>query len=241
MSKTMIRHLVLSVAGLLAAPVAWSAAETGFYVGGFFGVSDRQDDTQVYDLFSARVVDFAGLALDTRATTLDSGSKTYGFTGGYRLFQNFAIEGGYMTLGTSKFRDRSRGIYPGNAATDTTPATPDVPANLLVNVDNEIGGIAVSALGILPLSYRFEVYGRAGVMFSTHDFKVFFNDDQGGPGIKDSRSENSTDLLAGAGASMMLAEVYTLRAEVIRVFDAGDEVNGEGDVDLFTLGVTVKF
>ena len=239
MSKTLIRHLVLSAAGLLAAQAACSA-DIGFYVGGFYGVSEKDETLGIYQSFSQDVDPAIGYSRDSFTQTLDSRSKAYGFIGGYRLFENLAIEGGYMQLGVSKYRDRASGTYSG-LATDANPNPADIPADLTLNVDSEIGGIAISALGILPVSYRGEVYGRAGVMFSTHDFVFYLNDNLGGPPIRDGFSESSTDFLAGIGASFLVAEVYTLRAEYIRVFDAGNEDLGEGDVSMLTVGVTVRF
>jgi hypothetical protein len=40
---------------------------------------------------------------------------------------------------------------------------------------------------------------------------------------------------------MSLAEVYTLRAEFTRIFDAGSDVFGEADADLVSIGLTVAF
>jgi hypothetical protein len=94
-------------------------------------------------------------------------------------------------------------------------------------------------LGILPLSYRWEVYGRAGVLFASNELTLFLTDGVGN--FKDTLNGSSTDLLAGAGAGFTFAEIYTLRAEYQRVFDAGDDTVGEGDQDLATVGVTVRF
>jgi hypothetical protein len=244
MNHTLLRNLFLTVAGLLAAQAA-AAAETGFYVGGFYGTADKDDGIGIYNSFTSFVQQqFGYVPLAQQTPTLDTKTQSYGFVGGYRLFQHFAIEGGYMQLGSVKYRFRGNGVYPPPAQDPTLPLNPalpttDTPTDLLVNVDNEIGGIAVSALGILPISYRWELYGRAGVMFSTHNFKYYINDVVGP--LKDQFSESSTDLLAGVGASFMLAEVYTIRAEFIRVFDAGNKDNGQADVDVLNVGVTVKF
>ena len=233
MNHTLIRNLLLAGAALLAGQAA-AAAETGFYVGGMYGITDKNDDVGIYNSFTRFAQDQFGYQplLEARPT-LDTRSSGYGFIGGYRLFQHFAIEGGYMRLGSVKYRYRSNGVYPADEL------GPETPSDLTLNVDNEIGGIAVSALGILPVSYRWEVYGRAGVMFSTHDFKYYISDAFGS--IKDQFSESATDFLAGAGASFLLAEVYSLRAEYIRVFDAGSKSNGAADVDILSVGVTVKF
>jgi len=234
MNQTLIRNLLLAAACWFAAQAA-SAAETGFYVGGFYSTNEKDESIDIYNGFTLSAQQQLGYSpLQASAPGFDTKANGYGFIGGYRLFQNFAIEGGYMQLGSVKYRYRANGLYPPDANNPN-----GFPSSMTLNVDNEIGGIAVSALGILPVSYRWEVYGRAGVMFATHDFK-FYIADAFGP-IKDGFSESATDFLAGAGVSFMLAEVYTLRGEFIRVFDAGNKDNGEGDVDVISLGITVKF
>ena len=40
---------------------------------------------------------------------------------------------------------------------------------------------------------------------------------------------------------MSFLEIYSVRAEYLRVFDVGDEFTGEGDIDMISLGVTVAF
>jgi OOP family OmpA-OmpF porin len=240
MSQTLIRNLVVTAAGLLAAQAA-SAAETGFYVGGSYGIAEKDEGFETtFDAFRDSAHADLGFTRKASTSTLDTRSKGYGFIGGYRLFENLAVEGGYMQLGTVKYRDRSSGTYPG-VPTDAVPAPANTPANYLLNLDSEIGGIAISALGIVPLSYRWEVFGRAGVMFSTHDLIYYVDPGNGLAPLRNGFSESATDFLAGAGASIMLAEVYTLRAEFIRVFDAGNKENGEGDIDVLSIGVTVKF
>ena len=54
-------------------------------------------------------------------------------------------------------------------------------------------------------------------------------------------SENSVDALVGIGTSLNFLEIYDFRLEYQRVFDAGDEATGEGDVDMISVGVTVVF
>ena len=49
------------------------------------------------------------------------------------------------------------------------------------------------------------------------------------------------DLLAGIGTSFSFFEIYAWRLEYQRVFDAGDEVIGEGDADSISLGISVVF
>jgi hypothetical protein len=235
MGKTMIRGLMFSVAGLLVTPLA-GAAETGFYVGGFYGNAEKDEESAgLVGLADQIYADVGYVPNSFASTTFDNKSKGYGFFGGYRLFQHLAVEGGYMMLGTVDYRERSSGTVEGLTANG-----PQLfPTDAALNLDSEVGGLAVSVLGVLPLTYNAEVYGRAGAMFSTHKLTLYYADVLG-PG-RNEVSESDVDVLAGVGAAYTLAEVYALRAEYIRVFDAGDSGFGEADVDLITIGITVRF
>ncbi len=235
MGKAIIRGLALAMWGLLTAPFV-SAADTGFYVGVLYGTAEKDEDRTGFLGFADSIygaLDYAPATFNS--TTFDNKSNGYGFFGGYRLFQHLAVEGGYMMLGSVKFRERSTGTVIGQTSSGSRSFATDAALNL----DSEIGGMTLSALGILPLTYNAEVYGRAGAMFSTHKLKIFYADTLGR--VTDEPSESDVDVLAGIGASYTLAEVYELRAEYIRVFDAGDAKNGEADVDLITIGITVRF
>src|SRR5690606_16216818 len=105
---------------------------------------------------------------------------------GYRLTPHIAFEGGYKELGVLAYRDVSTGEFP------------DGPSTLNLNVDSETSGMAVSVLGILPVTYRVELYARAGALFATNKFKTFFQDSEGNTS-RDEFSQSSTDYLAGVG------------------------------------------
>lgn len=234
MSKLWVRGVALSIAGLCFTQTG-TAAETGFYVGGFYGTSDMDVSKAQFTGFADSIYQSLDYAPDTFANTFDTKAKGYGFFGGYRLFQNLALEGGFMQFGDVKLRERSSGTV----TLLTVDGPQDFPTDATLNLDSQISGIAVSALGILPLSYNAEIYARGGALFSTHKLHIYY-DDIAGPLVSEP-SESDVDLLAGAGISYQLAEVYTVRAEFIRVFDAGDKKQGEGDIDMLTIGVTVRF
>jgi OOP family OmpA-OmpF porin len=238
MNTKWIGALLVSAAGLGFVQAA-VAAETGFYVGGFYGKADKDEAQSSFDATAAFVNDQLAYVPTSGSSTFDKKTNGYGFFGGYRLFEHLALEGGYMDLGTVTYRGRSTGTV-----SFIDPISGDAqqgPTDALVNIDSHVGGIAVSALGILPISYNAEIYGRGGVLFSSHRFDVFYQDVIGP--LRDRSSESDIDFMVGAGASYLLAEVYTLRAEFIRVFDAGKKVFGvgEGDVDMITVGITVRF
>ena len=106
----------------------------------------------------------------------------------------------------------------------------------------------MSALGVLPLTYRWEIYARAGALFATNRLKINLSvrgeifATPGGDNIVDEFSRGTTEYLAGVGVGMRMLDIYDLRLEYQRIFDAGlEETGGVGDIDVATLGVTVTF
>jgi hypothetical protein len=205
------------------------AQQLGFYVGGYYGQSDRDGEIAPFDAFADQLYDFVGFNALQTTSRIDGKDNGFGFTAGYRLFENLAFEGGYMDLGGQQYRATATGAF------NNSP-----PSGLTVNLDSEVSGIALSALGVLPLSYRSEIYGRLGLLFSTTDLNIFVSD--GVDALRDSFSESSTDYLVGVGGGLSFAEVYTLRLEFTRVFGAGSEdAGGDEDVDMLSLGFIVAF
>src|SRR5258708_881799 len=104
-----------------------------------------------------------------------------------------------------------------------------VPAS--ANTTAKAEGPTLTALGILPLSPAWEIYGRAGVFFSkvTLDAGVGLNlsvMQASGFGFAGSRSTvtgHSVDPLVGVGAAWHLPGRMTLRAEYTRFIDVGEK------------------
>lgn len=230
---------ILGAAVVLAVPVVCSqAAELGFYVGGSYGNGSKTIDKAVYDQFAVGVFNDFGFVPGSNAgdnvSSIDKENPGYGFVAGYRLNTHLAVEGGYMDLGKVRYQVRSNGGFIN--ADDPTVLDPGM---LFLTANARTAGFALTALGILPLNYRWELYGRAGVLLASNELTLFLTN---GIGSRTGEGNgSSTDLLAGAGASFTFAEIYSLRAEYQRVFDAGDDTVGEGDQDLATVGVTVRF
>jgi hypothetical protein len=85
------------------------------------------------------------------------------------------------------------------------------------------------------------VYARGGVLISNSEESVFIADELGNTATF-RVTQSGFDLLAGAGISFSIADIYNVRLEYVRVFDAGDKATlDEADVDMATLNVTVSF
>lgn len=219
---------VTALAGIV--PAAW-AGQPGFYVGGLYGQSEKQIDIAGFDTYAMTRV-FASpnvdLTVESMTSSLDDGDAGFGFFAGYRFNTHLAVEAGYLDLGSVAYRVNARGNITG------------IPTDARLNVDTETSGMTAAALGIWPMSYRWEIYGRVGALFSSNDFRAFYDDVEQNP-RRAQFSENDVDLLAGLGTSFTFLEIYDFRLEFQRIFDAGDKTTGEADLDLISLGISVVF
>lgn len=214
------------------------AAELGVYAGVTFAMVKKDADRSVFENQARNIDALASFVPDpaTRTSSFDNEDSAYGFVVGWRMSEHIAFEGGYMDLGDVKYREHAAGVF-----VPADPADPVEPGELQQNIDSSTSGIQLSALGILPLSYRWEVYARGGALISNNTASVFVLDELGNSG-KLRSTKSGFDLLAGVGISFSLAEIYNLRLEYQRVFDAGeDETLGEADVNMATFNISVSF
>lgn len=208
--------------GLVAAA---QAAEPGWYLVGYGGESSAsglgkgQVDDNVVAIFNS-----VGLDVLDLSSTLDDSDTGYGFAGGYQLNDHFALEFGYVDLGSI-----------GHRSTGTVTDGVDQFAAEAV-LGNSADGAVVSALGILPIGERFSVYGRAGLSLLNADGTARITVD--GQSQRASQSSQKSDLMFGVGAEYSLTRHFAIRLAWDRYLDVGTEnVAGDTDADLFSLGV----
>lgn len=229
--NTTSRYLLPLALCAVLAPLTTHAGEPGFYVGGFYAKTSKEDaDDSLNNIvlgFYEQVLDYTPITRDTR---FDREDTAWGFLAGYQLFTNLAFEGGYLSLTKDVLRENTSGTF----------LVQDTPESWTTSFGVRSSGFALSALGTLPISYDWELFARGGVYLASNSL-TYYVVNQDGLGGADELSESSADLLAGVGISMRLAEVYQLRAEVMRVFDAGADDYGETDVDVLSIGITVRF
>jgi OmpA-like transmembrane domain len=218
---------------VLAGSVAFGsahAAQLGIYAGISYAMVEKDSTRSEFESETQLIYDAFGFTPTSTSASLDARDSSYGFVVGWRLTEHIALEGGYLDLGDVVYKDRSTGLF-----ANTPP-----PENWAQNLETSTSGIALSALGILPLSYRWEVFARGGVLIANSEESVFITD--GNQSQKLRANQSGFDLFAGLGVGFSLAEIYNVRLEYGRVFDAGDDdVLDEADVDMATLNVTVSF
>jgi OOP family OmpA-OmpF porin len=225
-----------SVLCLTCAPAA-RAIDPGFYVGAYYGSLSREaskaEDAAVLGSISDgayRFFDFEPVATEF---SLDVDDTSWGFFGGYRWTPNLALEIGYLQLGEVK--------YGSNDQILDVRESPPVPYQASTRTTAKLSALTLSALGVWPLTYEWEIFGRAGISFTETKWRTRLNvEGLGSDRFGDSKSNAS--LLAGVGMSYTFLDVYTVRGEYQRVFDAGnDDFVRESDIDLVSIGIAVSF
>jgi OOP family OmpA-OmpF porin len=205
-----------------------AAADRGIYAGVFYDRLDSPLTQAPFDEISVAALESVGFTPQSSSASFDLKESGYSFVVGYRFFDYFAVEGGYMDLGKATYHFEATGTQ-FNVASDA-----------ILNLKASTSGLTLSALGILPLSYRWEVFGRAGVLFASNDLSIFFQDIISG--VSDRGNQRTTNFIAGAGVGFTLADIYTVRAEFQRIFGVDAELLGvKDDVDQVTVGLTVRF
>lgn len=223
-------RFALAILSLTAAAAGFGqaaqAAQLGPYVGGSFGITDRDFQKQPFDDFL--LVGFfptTPFVPTAHESTLDTKDQGYSALIGYRITAHWAVEGMFMDLGEMTYRATTQGTFD-----ETEPLTVET------KIVGRTSGIGLYALGIWPISYRWELYARGGFQFTTPRLDGRINN-----GIIDFNRESATDPVAGVGVAMTLFDIYGARLEYKRVFDAGKRGTAEADTDFISLGFIVAF
>jgi hypothetical protein len=238
MKKTAARcaSTVFCVVFWVAAADDAVAAERGLYVGGHVGKASKDAPRSFYELFNSDIQTFAFFTPTEQTTSFDDSDTAFGIAIGYRLTPHLAIEGGYNNFGEVTYSSRASGNFPQESGT----------AN--VSIVSETTGFTVAALGVLPVTRDWELFGRAGVLIADNKIKIRVTAEGQqfvpplGNSFSGSDSQGTTEMFAGVGIGRRFFEIYDLRLEYQRAFDAGEEsVGGKGDLDALLLGLIVTF
>jgi OOP family OmpA-OmpF porin len=131
----------------------------------------------------------------------DTGFKVFG---GYSFNENFAVEVGYVDFGEAS------GDFGGDS------------------FDIGISGLTASAVGRLPVSDMFSLYGKLG--FASYDVDVSFNIEGFGSG---SVSDSDSDIIYGVGGALSFG-MFEARLEY-------EALNTDGDASMISLNGLFRF
>ena len=207
-----------------------NANRIGPYAVGFVAQTSYTSDMSEDE---ALAVDFLEsvepLAIQNLTSSTDDSGVGYQAAFGYRFLRNLAAEISLVQLGKATSR----------ASADMDFGSGVVPANLALSFN--AGGPMVSVIGILPVNDRFELFGRAGFLFTSAKREVRLRVDGQNAGFASAKGE-SQDLVFGVGASYNVNQMYAVRLEYLKLDDLGErEVSGTEDADQIGLGIVVRF
>lgn len=204
------------VATLIVAPTAF-AANAGGYVGAGVGGTTAKDfpSGATFDAELAA----QNILASSSADDTDTGWKLFG---GYKFNQYLAAEGSYANFGKQTIDSNVTSPFVGTI--DTTW---------------KAQALAVSGVGILPLAYSIDLFGKLGLQYWKVDLSS--TPSVGAVGYQ-SESEKGTDYIFGVGAGYNVTNNIAVRAEWERYNNIGDtSTTRESDMDMWSLGVQYSF
>jgi OOP family OmpA-OmpF porin len=151
----------------------------------------------------------------------DDEASVWAVSGGYRINRYFAVEVGYLNLGTLEGPTRREGSpHPGGSS--------------LVQRELQTTGPAITAIGTLPLSESWKAYMRAGVLLADSELNQRSN------GAPSSFSFDSEAPTLGAGVQYDCKAHWSARLEFEHWFDIGDDVGLQAEVNALSLAVLYR-
>jgi len=147
------------------------------------------------------------------STTLHTTDKAVGIELGYRMSNNFGVEGGYTSLGQFKYES-------------TTPAGP-------VTGKYKARAASLAALGFIPFSPSWSLYGKAGFHYNTADLNM---------STKSGNTESRMGWLAGVGVRYDFEGSLYTRVGWDHYAKVGQNgQTGGGAIDLFEVALGMRF
>jgi OOP family OmpA-OmpF porin len=223
--------LIISIAGAFA-PASALAQQQGAVGGGGAGIGLAPPTGGWYSGLSVGRspigVGNSGVppVLDATTSNLSIGESGNSYTlfGGYRFSRNFALESWYTDFGNSR-RDLA------------APVFGTISSNL------RSSGLHLDAVGIVPLRNGFSLYGKLGTIYAPNNSSIS-GGGAAGPmwtltDLNPKRSDWNSKY--GLGASYDLSKNLGLRFEYERINNIGDLRTGDGNVGMWSFGLTKRY
>ena len=232
--------IVVAALGLMLAGYAEAAKpkkrtrnqnRVGPYGGLLVGNSKFSVDAAEEEADLVAFLEDTGLPLRDVSTSTEDTDIGYTPAFGYRFSRYVAAE-----LGLAQYGETSSSV---RGEIDQGDGAGFVPVG--VKFSFAVGGPVFSVLGILPLGDKFEIYGRAGLLFASAERELAARLDGRNAG-RSSAKGDSTEVVYGAGLAYNINQVYSLRLEHQRLTEVGQaDRSGTEDVDYTAVGFIVRF
>jgi OOP family OmpA-OmpF porin len=234
----MNKTLMLVVAPIAAIAASAATAESGnWYIGAGAGMSIYQDWLSQDEITAIKngfgndqgFVNFNG------SESADSEDRASAFKvfGGYVFNENIAVELSYADMGEVEANSRSTGTF-------FDAADNPVDGDLFASTRASVTAFTLDAMLNYPVGSFLGLFVKGGLYAADTDLELSAGGSITTESINDSRSESSTGLHVGIGASFRLTDAFGLRAEWERL-DNVEANGGESDVDLVSAALIYAF
>ena len=178
------------------------------------------------------LVDFFSNTTDpTRNVSVSSKTNDIGYQAsfGFRFNRYFAAELGLAQYGelSSTVRgefDQGDGFFPAS-----------------VKISFNVAGPVFSAVGLLPLGEKFDIYARVGYLFASTEREFSARIDGQLASASNTKGNSQTPVYA-AGFTYHVNQVYSIRAEYQQIDNVGERGRtGTEDLNVIGLGFVMRF
>ena len=208
-----------------------NANRIGPYAGALVGYSNfsgNQDENEqnLVDILDNSQYPYQNLATSTENTDLG-----YQALFGYRFHRFFSAELGLAQFGQLKSTAK--------ADVDFGDGNGFVPSSIALTFT--AGGPMLSAIGILPIGEKFELFGRLGYLFTSSE-RSLSSKVNGQTGSFGSAKGDSQNPVYGIGFAWHINQVYSIRGEYQQLDQLGQENRtGAEDVTVMGVGLIIRF
>jgi hypothetical protein len=208
-----------------------NANRIGPYAGALVGYSNfsgNQDENEqnLVDILDNSQYPYQNLTTGTENTDLG-----YQALFGYRFHRFFSAELGLAQFGQLKSTAK--------ADVDFGDGNGFVPSSIALTFT--AGGPMLSAIGILPIGEKFELFGRLGYLFTSSE-RSLSSKVNGQTGSFGSAKGDSQNPVYGIGFAWHINQVYSIRGEYQQLDQLGQENRtGAEDVTVMGVGLIIRF
>jgi len=230
-SVILLTALCLAFAGLAeAAPKKRPRSQNriGPYGAAFVGQTVYTGDQSANEQALEDILTFNEIPFQNLTSETDDKDIGYQATFGYRFHRFFSAELGLVQYGEM--------VSKANSELDLGEGF--IPAK--VSLGYRVGGVLFSAIGVLPINDKFEVYARLGYLFASTE-REFISKVEGQTTLSGSAKGDSQDPVFGVGFGWNINQVYTIRAEYQKIDSVGSSSTGSEDLINYSLGLIVRF
>lgn len=230
----MAASVVAAALGLLASASASAETERGFYFGIAGGLAtidlpSREEFDEIFITNLVNQINGLGGTVLSAESSLDDSDTAWGLQVGYRFNRYIAAELGYVNLGEALYE----AVAMISDGVETFP--------LETSFRYVSSGPTAAVLGILPISERFDVHGKAGIYFADTRVRARVRDIEFDENIfHDEVDAGEQEVLLGVGGAWNINDRYSVRFEYQRFMDIGDDVTGEADIDMLAVSILFR-